>query len=203
MEIYRRQARPFALGRGFFVDPGEPELDEREGIPASGVMRIPARSAFGTGSHPSTSLVVEILETLDLTGRLILDVGTGTGILALVAMRLGAGRVVALDLDPAAAIAAHENARLNGSYFGVLAGRLGALGAEKWFELALVNILPARVEPDLEDLVRLLAASSEAIFSGMLAEQEERTRERLEDLGFEVRERRVEGDWCALRAGLG
>ena len=202
METYRRQAKPFALGKAFFVDPGEPDLEQSPGPHVPGALRIPARSAFGTGTHPSTSLVVGILETLDLAGTRILDVGTGTGILALVAMQLGAGGVVALDLDPVAAIAAHENARLNRSSIAVFAGRLGTIGAENYFQLALVNIIPSRIESDLEELVGLLAASGEAIFSGMLVEQEERTRETLQAVGLEVRERRVEGEWCALRAGI-
>jgi ribosomal protein L11 methyltransferase len=147
--------------------------------------------------------VVEILETLDLAAMRILDVGTGTGILTLVAMQLGAGGVVALDLDPVAAIAAHENARLDRSSIGVFAGRLEAIGTENYFQLALVNILPNRIESELGELVGLLAVSGEAIFSGMLVEQEERTRETLEAIGLEVRERRVEGEWCALRAVVG
>jgi ribosomal protein L11 methyltransferase len=202
METYRRQARPFALGKRFFVDPGEPEPGESEGVPDAGVMRIPARSAFGTGTHPSTSLVVHFLETMDLKDNRILDVGTGTGILTLVAMRLGAEAVVALDLDPVAAITAHENGRLNSSSIIVVAGRIGAIGAEKRFDLALVNILPSHIESDLENLRGLLVSSGEVIFSGILVEYEEQTRETLEAIGFELLERRAEDDWCALRAGL-
>jgi ribosomal protein L11 methyltransferase len=96
---YRARSRPFRVGP-FLLAPGEPEdaLDLDEGDPAI-LLRVPARNAFGTGSHESTRLILESLPGLEVGGREVLDVGTGSGILALAALRLGARRAVGVDLD--------------------------------------------------------------------------------------------------------
>jgi ribosomal protein L11 methyltransferase len=201
IEPFRRRSRPFPLGRGILIDPREPE--EARAAPRDGriVLRIPARRAFGTGSHESTRMVVEWLEDLDLTGRKVLDVGTGTGILAFISILRGAGGLSAVDRDLAAAIAAHENQTLNGLAFPVTAATVRALQPGTRFDLALVNVLPENIAEDLGAIRGLLTDRGRALFSGILRGRAPWWRETLEAAGFRLFDRRVDGDWEAWMTG--
>lgn len=200
-EPFRRRSRPFPLGRGFLIDPREPAEVAIAGAEGRKVLRIPARRAFGTGSHESTRMIVEWLEDLDLSDRRVLDVGTGTGILAFVARLGGAAGLSAVDRDLAAAIAAHENQRLNGLAFPVTAATVRALQPGARFDLALVNVLPENIAEDLGPIRGLLTDCGEALFSGILRDRARWWEDTLEAAGFRVFERRVDGDWEAWMTG--
>ena len=199
MESYRKQATPFRLGRGFEVHPGEPDSIGFPSHTELRALRIPARTAFGTGSHASTVLVAELLESLEVAGTTVLDVGTGTGILGFVALCLGAGSVVALDTDPVAAIAAHENATLNRLSMRIFVGRADSIRMARKFDLLLVNIVPQSVISDLGTLADLLSDRGTAIFSGILVEVQAWFKRKLEKVGLEVVGSRTREEWCALQ----
>jgi ribosomal protein L11 methyltransferase len=200
-EPFRRRVRSFPVGRGFQIDPREPEEVEVTRAEGRLVLRIPARRAFGIGSHESTRLVLEWLEDLDLSGRSVLDVGTGTGILAFVALHRGAARLTAVDRDPAAAIAARENQLLNGLAFSVAAATVRALQPSARFDLALVNVLPGNIAEDLEAIRGLLTDRGKALFSGILGSRASWWSGTLEAAGFGVSDRRVDGEWEAWMTG--
>ena len=161
------------------------------------LLRLPARRAFGTGSHESTRLALEILERLAVRGRRVLDVGTGTGVLALAALRLGARRAVAHDLDPAAALLAALNARLNSLAPLVFAGPVAAIARGAAFDLLLVNVIPEEIAADLPRLARLLAPRGRAVFSGILRSGSRRALGVLRAAGFRRRASRFAGEWAA------
>ncbi|HEY7215792.1 MAG TPA: 50S ribosomal protein L11 methyltransferase, partial [Thermoanaerobaculia bacterium] len=145
---WREQARPFPVGRTFFVDPREPG-EEPAVVPSDReLLRLPARAAFGTGSHESTALALELLEDTDLEGRRALDVGTGTGVLAFAALLRGARSVVGFDVDAAAPFHARDNSGLNGLRPLLFAGGLAALRQRPLFDLALVNVVPEEILPE-------------------------------------------------------
>ncbi len=206
MAEYRRQAVPFALGRTLLIDPGEPEA----GAPAPAVpggrrlLRLPARTAFGIGSHESTVLALEALESSGVAGRSVLDVGAGTGILAFAALAWGASRVAAFDADPAAAFQALANARLNGLRPLLYAGRAAALarrssrGPANRFDRVAVNVVPEEILSDLGDLLPLLAPGGVLILSGLLAERAAELSARLAARGLVETGRRCRGEWAAL-----
>lgn len=201
---YRELARPVRVGERFLLDPREP--DGPVAVDAGRIaLRIPARAAFGTGSHESTRLVLELLERVDLSGRRVLDVGCGTGVLSLAALRLGARRAVGFDVDPGAPFHARENRRLNDlgpAEVPLFAGTLSALRTlhpDQRFDLALVNVIPEEILPELEGLVPLLAPGAEALFSGILVAFGERVAAELAACGFERFERREVGEWVAFR----
>jgi ribosomal protein L11 methyltransferase len=210
MAPYREHVQPFAVGRRFLLDPREPQ---ELGRPLDGRiwLRLPARSAFGTGSHESTRLVLELLERTEVRGRRVLDVGTGTGVLAFAAAMLGARAAVGFDVDVLAPLHAAVNARLNSSpspaqRSGVapafFAGSLAALDPARGFDLALVNVVPEQIGPDLEALVARLAPAATVIFSGILRLAGPRFLRTLRGHGLVRRAARTAGEWVAYRTEL-
>jgi ribosomal protein L11 methyltransferase len=133
---------------------------------------IEPRQAFGTGGHPSTSLALEALD-LELAARpaaKVLDVGCGSGVLAIAARVLGAGQTVACDLDPVAARETLENAAANGVGVGlrVFTGSLAAVGPAR-FDLVVANLLRRELEPLLDALVARVRPGGAIVLSGLLA----------------------------------
>jgi ribosomal protein L11 methyltransferase len=196
---YRERAQPFPVAATFFVDPREPEEPPAEVPEGRTLLRLPARAAFGIGSHESTSLALELIETLDLTGRDVLDAGTGTGVLSFAALLGGARRAVGYDVDPASPFHARDNSRLNGLAPVLFAGLSGALRQSPRFDLALINIVPEQILPEMPGLVRLLRPGGELILSGILAERGRQVLDRMRGLGFAEADRREAGDWVAFR----
>ena len=179
-----------------------PFVPSPRGAPAAELIIAPGQ-AFGTGAHASTRLALEWIAELELDGARVLDVGTGSGVLALAALRLGAQDAVGLDLDPLAAPAAWANARENGltDRLRLFTGPLEALRA-RGFDLVLANLLRSELEPLVPRLAALLAPTGRAVFSGLLVSELGRFEALLECHGLSAqatREREEGGDaWTAL-----
>lgn len=205
---YREAAQLLDIGRRFRVDPGE--IDPKGAEPHSPqpvpdgriLLRIPARTAFGTGSHESTRLALEWLESIDLHGRAMLDVGCGSGILCFAAEALGAGPVIGYDLDPEAVLMARTYARLNGYAPGLFAGRPSAFerpnGTAPRFDLLVVNVLPERIREDYPTVLRSLRPGGHVISSGNLVEQRDDLLGRFGAWGLESVGEKVENEWVAF-----
>jgi ribosomal protein L11 methyltransferase len=200
LEPYRRLARPQPVGRGFIVDAREPGSDPAPDLAGRTLLRLPARRAFGTGSHATTRLLVELLESRPPRGQRVLDVGTGSGILSFIALHLGAAVVVACDNDLVAAFLAVENMTLNGRRFPLYVGTPAALVAPSRFDLLLANVLPGEIAADLAALERTLLKEGEALFSGIPADAAREVAARLGGMGLVVVEERGLEEWVALRA---
>ena len=158
--------------------------------------------AFGTGLHPTTRGCLELLQEVEPVPPTVLDVGCGSGILALAALRLGAGRAVGIDTDPLAVAAARENAARNGlaDWFQARQGTLPAEPDER-YDLVLANLV-ATVLVDLAPrLAAHLAPGGKLVASGIIEPRTAEVERALLAAGLEIRERREHGEWVSLRLG--
>jgi ribosomal protein L11 methyltransferase len=163
------------------------------------VIELDPGKAFGAGVHPTTRMCLQALEEHLKPGAKALDLGTGSGILAIAAAKLGASSVLAVDNNLLAIKAARANVRANGVQ-DVVTVELGSLDkAMEKFELVLVNIL-ARVIIELasQGLVDRVQPAGLMIASGIIEEQETEVTAALREHGLEITERRQEKDWVTL-----
>jgi ribosomal protein L11 methyltransferase len=183
-------------------------VDEPDGVHEASVVIDPGQ-AFGTGGHASTRLALILLDALPASrrrGARVLDVGCGTGVLALAALRLGARSAVALDLDPLAAEAARANARANGlgTRVETFTGSLDALAGPP-FDLVLANMLRSELEPCLAPLSRALTTDGRAVLSGLLQVERDAVERGLAGAGLRVHDARTLRDdtdvWLGLVVG--
>ena len=160
---------------------------------------IDPKRAFGTGYHATTQLVIEWLEDHIHGGERILDVGTGSGILAMVAIRLGAVSALAVDNDPVAVECAREYAAING--FGpeleLKVASFEMLHADR-FDVIVAN-LDGKTMPRLCEFLSLLVhAEGAACLSGLQEQDYEEVSAALRSAGFQIVEKRQREDWLAL-----
>lgn len=180
----------------------KPPWQEHNRQPHEVVIELDPGMAFGTGLHPTTRMCLQALEEHLEPGAKVLDLGTGSGILAIAAAKLGAGSVLALDNDPLAVRAARASVQSNGVQDTVTVehGSLDKAAGE--FDLVFVNIL-ARVIIELttQGLVDRVRPTGLMIAAGIIEEQEAEVMAALREHGVEIVERRQEKDWVTLIGG--
>ena len=160
------------------------------------VMRLDPGMAFGTGEHATTRMC---LEMADAAGKSVIDVGCGSGILGIAAALTGARSVYMCDIDAQAVEAAKANAALNGVDCVIEQADL-AYGAEM-ADLVFANLTADILKRLAPTVGAHINAGGELIVSGIIAERADEVRAAFAAQGFEVREARAEGDWCAFRLG--
>jgi ribosomal protein L11 methyltransferase len=177
----------------------KPQWQEYRPRPDDIVVVLDPGMAFGTGLHPTTQMCLQALEEHLEPGAKVLDLGTGSGILAIAAAKLGAGSVLALDNDPLAVKAARANVQSNGVQNLVTVEHGSLDKATPEFELVLVNIL-ARVIIELagQGLIDRVQPTGLMIAAGIIEEQEAEVTAALRERGLEIVERRQERDWVTL-----
>ena len=193
--------------REFFgvVDTGDrivivPTWIEHEVQPGQIAIRLDPGQAFGTGHHETTRLCLSAMDELVRPGMAVLDVGTGSGVLAIAAVLLGAATVEAIDIDPIAAEVARKNCDANGigAEVRVSAGVLAEDHPGR-YDLVLSNISTdanLRLAPIFGSVVR---PGGFAILSGILSPDARRAQAAMADHGFALTAIRHERDWCQLQ----
>jgi ribosomal protein L11 methyltransferase len=162
------------------------------------VIRIDPGMAFGTGQHPTTAMCLDKIEELVCSGVSVLDLGCGSGILAIAAAKLGAGRVLALDIDPQAVKAARENAATNNVEIDVREGTLEQ--TEERFDVIAANISGLTLERLAPRLHDSLKAGGLLIASGFLEDTVDGLRKAFEAAGLRIHRVIEEGIWRAIIA---
>jgi len=179
-----------------------PTWEAYEAVPGELVVRLDPGMAFGTGTHATTTLCVRALESLVPGRRRVVDVGTGSGVLALTAALLGAGEVLAIDNDPVAIAAARANVELNnlGGRVNVTQGDL-MQGVSGPVDLVVANIIADVVMRLAGQVAPILAPGGVFLASGIIAGRLEDVSRSFRGAGLGVREIRRDGDWFLVAAG--
>ena len=173
------------------------------------VIHIDPGTAFGTGMHETTQLCIRALRKYVKNGDLVLDVGCGSGILGMLALKFGAGHSIGTDLDPCALDATHENMEVNGiakDQYEVMIGNIiddkdvqDAVGYEK-YNIVLANILADVLEPLTPVIVHQMKPGAVYITSGIIEDKETVVTEAVKAAGLEVLEVNHQGEWVSVVA---
>ncbi|HRF96107.1 MAG TPA: 50S ribosomal protein L11 methyltransferase [Aggregatilineales bacterium] len=200
-EAWKVHYHPIRLGKRILIRPLWVELEPE---PNDIHIALDPGMAFGTGTHPTTQLCLEALEDVVTHGIKVLDLGSGSGILAIAAAKLGASDILALDNDPVAVKSSIENIKVNGVDDKITAqeGSLETvIHSARRFDLIVVNIL-ARIIIQMcsEGLGDIVRPGGLAIFSGLTFEQVEDVENALRGVGLIPYKRRQQpdGDWMVV-----
>jgi len=207
METWKKNYHPIPVGKKLLILPAW--IDQDPG--ARVIIRIDPSMAFGTGTHPTTQLCLEMVEEYCQPGMEVIDIGCGSGILSIAALKLGASHAIAVDIDPLSVKATQENAEANAATLGLEIGEgsvrevLSGNYSIKQAPLVLANILaPVIIRLFDEGLHQLVVPRGVLVLSGILAEQEKEVAATAEAVGLKWIARRQMGDWVslALQSGI-
>ena len=189
--------KPVRIGRRLVIVPA---WDRYEAAPDDLVVRMDPGMAFGTGTHESTRLVIGMLERYTQPGCRMLDVGTGSGILAICASRLGAGECYAYDVDPMAVRVARDNIRESG-LTNIRCGEsdlLRQVDRSRPYDLICANLVADIILRMIPDLGPLMHRDTVLLTSGIICERSREVIDCFEEYGYRVLEQPEENGWCAL-----
>jgi ribosomal protein L11 methyltransferase len=194
-EEWKKAWTSFPMGDRFFVIPS---WEHPSCPPQRTPIHIDPGQAFGTGTHETTQLTLEAMERWIASGAILLDLGTGSGILAIAATHLGAKHVFACDTDPVAVDVARENLERNSAQtVGLLCASIDAV-ADAAIDFLVCNLTADVITTTFSDIHRALRADGISVFSGILRTQAGDVRQAAGKLGHRVLEQTNRGEWCAL-----
>lgn len=202
MTVWKQNYQPLRVGKSWLILPAWLELPEGE---TRRVVRIDPAMAFGTGTHPSTQLCLLAIEDTIRPGQPVIDLGCGSGILSIAALKAGASQALAVDIDEQAVIATHANARINaidekveaaqGSLADILTGKYSIQQAP----LVLANILaPVLIRLFDEGLADLIAPGGKIVLAGILENQAEDVLSAARARGLDLVAKYQQEDWVGL-----
>jgi len=194
-EAWKKSWGSFALARRFFVIPSWSDVEPPDDrLP----IRIDPGQAFGTGTHETTQLTLQAMEVWIEPRHTVLDVGTGSGILAIAATLLSARAVYACDTDPVAVEVARENIERNETQsIALMCGSIDAIAAGS-VSFVACNLTAEVIAEIFPEIHRAMRPHGLAVLSGILTVQSAAIRLRAATLGLAVLEETTRGEWCAL-----
>ena len=197
-ESWKKSFKPIRLGEHFVVRPGWAEYQPQ---PGDHVIEIDPGMAFGTGTHETTGMCTALVEKYVQPGMRVIDIGTGSGILAIAAAHMGAGEVLATDLDPVAVRVAAENARANG--FGEkIDCRCGNLldVVDVSGDVVIANIIADVIVMLAKPVRERIVENGLFICSGIAVDRRDDVIAALNDADYEILDAPVKGEWAAFAA---
>ncbi|WP_418790696.1 50S ribosomal protein L11 methyltransferase [Phosphitispora sp. TUW77] len=193
--------KPVSISKRIVI---KPTWEDYQKKPGELVIALDPGMAFGTGTHPTTVMCLRFLEDIIHGGEIVLDIGTGSGILAIAAGLLGAGEVRAVDYDLVAVTAAAENVALNklDHKIKVMEGNL-LDGVSGQTDILIANIVADVIIRLCPDAVRVLNKGGLFIASGIIDIRSEEVLEAAREAGFVIKEVGREGEWVSFLAARG
>jgi ribosomal protein L11 methyltransferase len=200
-ESWKAYFWPQKIGSNIVV---KPTWREYQAEPEEIIIELDPGMAFGTGTHPTTSLCIRMIEKHLRQGDSFLDVGTGSGILMIAAAKLGAARVCGSDNDDVAVEVAQKNLALNTVDPQKLSLTLGNLvdGIKAKYDFVTANILTNIIVDLLDNIENVLERSAIFTCSGVIDEKKHLVIEKMKDIGFEILEVAREEEWVAITGRL-
>lgn len=195
-EVWKRFYKPFRAGRSLVVKPTWEPYEAKEG---DRVIEMDPGMAFGNGTHETTGMCLELLDEQLTGGERVIDVGTGSGILAIGAALLGAPDVLAIDIDPTAVKVAKENIAHNG-----LTDRITAIEGnlldktDMVCDVCVANIIADVIIGFAQPLKEHIVPGGRFICSGIIREREDDVVSALKEAAYEIIEIRRKGEWVAI-----
>lgn len=191
---------PLRVGRTMVIRPADIPYETSHG---TRIIELPAgdgseRGVFGTGRHPTTQLSLVLLEEYVGSGGRVLDLGTGSGILAVAAAKLGAGEVLALDVEAAAVALARETVALNALADVVEVGQGSIESAVPPYDVVIANIFPNAIIELAAELATTVRRGGVLITSGSVAARARETADAVCAAGFGLEVRRPQGNWVGM-----
>ena len=197
-ESWKKAFKPIRLGEHFVIRPGWAEFDP---LPGDKVIEIDPGLAFGTGTHETTGMCTALVEKYVRPGQRVIDIGTGSGILAIAAAHMGADEVLATDLDPVAVRVAAENAGING--FGDrISCRCGDLldVVDVSGDVVIANIIADVIIMLAKPVRARIADGGLFICSGIAVDRRDDVIRALNEADYEILDEPVKGEWAAFAA---
>lgn len=193
---WKKYYKPTKIGENIVVKPIWEEYEANGEM----VIELDPGMAFGTGTHETTRMCVEALEENVKEDTTVFDIGTGSGILAIAAAKLGAKKVIGVDLDPVAVDSAKENVSFNDlNNIEILYGNLMDVVTGK-ADLVVANIIAEIIVVLADDVKNFLVPGGLFITSGIIRERRELVETKLKEKGFKIKEVKEQGEWLCVIA---